>query len=124
MQEELDTANQFDNDLPDGKRTFRTLDVEKKVLQSATIYIWHLSYAGSDGEQKTGDQVLLPSMMGPLLRVLGFKETAKDKFLWDRELAAGLTFVGVVSHEKDKKGVVRQQMKDFEKSTETADVPY
>ena len=122
MQEEIDTTGQYpDSDIPDGTYTFRVKGIRKIVKGTNTMYAWDVEYEGVNGTQ-----ILLPSMMGDLLRVLGCKETTKNKFLWDKELLTGQAFTATVTHERDKKdpAKIRQQMRDFKKSTEKDDVPY
>jgi hypothetical protein len=112
MQEEIDTNGNFDNkQIPDGPSTFRILDVKKKYGKNdSPFYIWHLSSNGAEY-----DQVLMPNMMGGLLKALGYKETEKGKFVWDSDEVKGKTFVATVSHQPDKKdlNIIRQQMNDF-----------
>lgn len=119
--ESTDTNSDFDNEpLPDGKHTFKVLSVRKHMKGDTKMYFWSLSY--KDGE---GVQLLLPNMMGDLLRVLGATETKKNEFDWETELMEGKVFDAVVSHAVDKKGVMRQNMTEFSKSaTAEDDVPF
>ena len=122
MQEEISTEGQYrDTDIPDGTYSFRIKTIRKIVKGTNTFYAWDVEYEGVNGTQ-----ILLPSMMGDLLRVLGCKEASKNKFMWDKEMLTGQAFTATVTHEQDKKdpSKVRQQMRNFKKSTEEADVPY
>lgn len=122
MEETIDTSSQFpDRDIPDGTYTFRIEGIDRKEKGTTVMYIFKLFYEGIHTEQ-----LLLPSMMGPLLRILGCKETEKGKFKWDKDLLTGQSFVATVVHERDKKDAtkIRQQMRDFKKSDMDADVPY
>ena len=126
MQEQIDTRGQNDTSLPDGEREFRVEEVRKLIKGETTLYIWRLSFDGT-GERESGEQVLLPSFMGDLLRVLGCEETGPKKFNWDRDLMPGKSFIATVSHDPDKKKpeVIRQNMTGFKKSTKTNDeVPF
>lgn len=112
MRETTDTANQYTNrDIPDGRYSFKVVSVTKKVgKKNVPFYIWKLDYGIASGEQ-----VLLPSMMGNLLRVLGCTEISPNKFDWDTDAVEGKTFEATVSHEPDKKdpSKIRQQMNEF-----------
>src|SRR6266576_3007146 len=111
MEESIDTRGQFDTSLPDGEREFRIEKITRKEKGQTVFYVWQLSFDG-EGDRETGEQVLLPSMMGDLLRVLGCKETARGKFDWDRDLLPGMSFIATISREPDKKKpeIIRQQM--------------
>lgn len=119
--EATDTNSDFDNEpLPDGRRTWKVLSVRKHMKGETKMYFWSLAH--KDGE---GTQLLLPSMMGDLLRVLGATETKKNEFDWETELMEGKVFDATVSHAMDKKGVMRQNMTEFAKSTVSDDdVPF
>ena len=120
MQETIDTASRYNNssDIPDGTYTFEVVTVRKKYKGEIPFYIWTLEY---DKDQE-GDQVLLPSMMGDLLRVLGCKEISPKKYEWDPDNMEGKEFIATVSHEPDKKdpSKMRQQMTNFR----AADLPF
>lgn len=123
MRETLDTNARFaDTSIPDGEHEFEVKSVTKKYgKKDVAFYVWTLLYKGGKGEQ-----VLLPSMMGDLLRVLGCTETTKGHFEWDPELMEGKFFKATVSHEPDKKdpNITRQQMTGFQKVNQTDDVPF
>lgn len=125
MQETIDTRGQFDTSIPNGEREFRVEEVRRLEKGATILYVWRLSF-GENGETAEGEQVLLPSMMGDLLRVLGCDEIAPKKFNWDRELMVGKYFIGTVSHDPDKKKpeVIRQNMTGFKKSGKEDDVPF
>src|SRR5947207_7069356 len=117
MNETIDTRGQYDTSLPDGEREFRVEKIRRLEKGPTVMYVWELSFDG-DTENEFGEQVLLPSMMGDLLRVLGCTEVSSKKFEWDRDLLVGKYFIATVFHEPDKKKpeVIRQQMNGFKKS--------
>lgn len=118
--ESTDTNSTFaDRDISDGEHAFTIVDVTKKYKNETLLYIWKLDYEG-----KTGSQVLLPSMMGDLLRVLNCKETSPNKFDWDTDDVVGREFVAMVTHTPDKKGVIRQQMKHFKEVARKEEIPF
>lgn len=119
--EYTDTNSNFDNEpLPDGRQTFKVVSVRKHIKGENKMFFWTLAY--KDGE---GTQLLLPNMMGELLRVLGCTETKKNEFDWDTDIVQGQCFDATVSHGVDKKGVMRQNMSEFAKSTKTDDdIPF
>lgn len=112
MRETTDTNNNFpDKNIPDGTYTFKVLSATKKFSKKDNpFYVWKLERDGIACEQ-----VLMPNMMGGLLRAIGCTETAPGKFDWDNEAVDGKTFVATVSHEPDKKdlNIMRQKMGDF-----------
>jgi hypothetical protein len=121
MRETTDTNDSYpDRDIPDGTYTFKVESVVKRyggANKDKPFYSWKLEYEGVKGEQ-----VLMPNKMGDLLRVLKCTETEKGKFDWDTDMVVGKEFDATVTHETDKKGVLRQQMGDFKPSS--ADVPF
>lgn len=126
MEETIDTRGKYDTDLPDGEREFRIEKIESKVLPKATLYIWQLSFDGSDGEREVGEQSFLPNFMSDLLRLLGCEEVSPKKFKWDREALAGKYFIATVKHEPDQKDPtkIRQNMTGFKKSDKTDEIPF
>lgn len=108
-----DTTNKYANqEIPDGTRTFKVLGVEKKYSgKGGEFFIWKLEYDNG----KIGEQVLLPNMMGELLRVLKCEETETNKFDWDTNEQADKSFTASVSHKPDAKDAtkIRQHMGDF-----------
>lgn len=122
MIETIDTRGQFDTSLPDGEREFRVEEIRRLDKGGNLLYIWRVSFEG-EGEREEGEQLLLPSMMGDLLRVLGCEEVSPKKFNWDRELLPGKYFMATVSQESDRKDPkkMRQQMTGFKKSTKAND---
>jgi hypothetical protein len=126
MSRELtDTNSKFSGkDIPDGSHQFKVVSVSKKyggANKDRAFFVWVLGYEG-----QTGEQVLMPNMMGDLLRILGCKETEPNKFDWDTEDVIYSQFVAVVSHEPDKKDPtkMRQQMKDFKKIGEQEEIQF
>jgi hypothetical protein len=127
MNETIDTRGQFDTSLPDGEREFRVEKITRREKGMTVMYIWQVSFDGTEGERETGDQLLLPSMMSDLLRVLGCKEILPKQFEWDRDLIVGKYFIARVSREPDKKdpSKIRQQMTSFQKSSKVDDdIPF
>lgn len=126
MNETIDTRGQFDTSLPDGEREFRVEEIRRLEKGTTVMYVWRVSF-DVNGEREEGEQVLLPSMMGDLLRVLGCKEVSPKKFDWDRDLLIGTCFIATISREPDRKKpeVIRQQMTGFKKSDKNSDdVPF
>jgi len=123
--ETIDTRGQYDTSLPDGEREFRVEEIRRLEKGQTVIYIWKVSFEG-DGERESGEQVLLPSLMGDLLRVLGCKELSHGKYEWDRDILPGKYFIATISREPDKKkpDVIRQQMTGFKKSDKTDETPF
>ncbi len=119
--EQTDTNDSYpDKDIPDGTYEFKVLNVTKKMggaNKDKPFYVWKLEYEGVKGEQ-----VLMPNMMGGLLKALGCMETAPGKFDWDTELVANQVFSAKVTHAPDKKdpSKMRQQMSDFRAVKEEA----
>lgn len=107
-QEILDTSSKYpDKEIPDGTYTFQIKSVSKKSIGDKTGYEWVLEYDGNRA------QVLFwPSQMGPLLRVLGVKESEKDKFMFDTMEVEGKVFKGT-AFKMEKNGKTYQNLKDF-----------
>lgn len=126
MNETIDTRGKYDTSLPNGEREFRVEKIERKEKGTTVMYIWQVSFDG-EGEREVGEQVLLPSFMGDLLRVLGCTEKSPKKFEWDRETLPGKYFIATVSQEPDRKdpNKMRQQMSGFKKSDKNSDdIPF
>lgn len=108
-----DTTNKYANqEIPDGARIYKVLGVEKKFGKNGgEFFIWKLAYDGGVGEQ-----VLLPNMMGALLRAIGCTETEPNKFDWDTNDQDGKAFSATVSHKPDIKDPtkIRQHMSEFD----------
>lgn len=114
MREITDTTNKYaDQEIPDGARIFRVVSIEKRYGKStgAEFFVWRLAYEGGEGEQ-----ILMPNMMGPLLRVLGCKETEPNKFDWDTTEQTDKAFSATVSRKPDRKDPtkMRQIMSEFD----------
>lgn len=109
IDEEIDTNSNFSNkEIPDGTHGFRVLGVKKHEA----MYIWSLSYEnGAEGEI-----VFFANNMGPLLKVLGCKETAPGKYKLESSVVDGVPFKATVYGEPDKKdkNIIRKRMKDFD----------
>lgn len=107
-----DTKSKYQNqDLPDGRTAFRVVSVEKKYgKKGGEFFIWKLQH-----DKGEGDQILLPNMMGGLLRVLKCTETEENKFDWDTFEQTNKTFLATVSHKPDKDNptTIRQHMGEF-----------
>ena len=91
-------TNFANRDIQDGQFTFTIKSINQKEKGDVTYYVLKLAYSGGVGEQ-----ILLPSMIGPLLRLLGAKEELPGVFSWDTQDFDGQSFVATVSHEPDKK---------------------
>lgn len=121
MRETTDTNDSYpDTDIPDGTYDFKVLGCEKKYggkNKDKPFYVWKVEFEGVKGEQ-----ILLPNLMGDLLRVLNCTEVSKGKFDWDTDAVSGKEFTATVSHVQDKKdpAKIRQQMTDFK----SPDVPF
>ena len=108
MIEEIDTNSNFaDKEISEGEHTFRVSGCRKK----GAMYVWSFTYEGKEGEM-----VFFANNMGPLLKVLGCKETSKGVYAFDTSLTDGVQFKAVVYSEPDKKDpkVMRKRMKDFD----------
>jgi len=115
MRETTDTNDSYpDRDIPDGTYIFKVESVVKRyggANKDKPFYSWKFEYEGVKGEQ-----ILMPSRMGELLRILGCTETEKGKFEFDTDIVIGKEFKATVSHAPDKKGTMRQNMTDFKVS--------
>jgi hypothetical protein len=106
------TVNNFaDYNIKDGQHTFKVLEV--RSMQDGRFYIWKLEYGGDHG--LVGEQLLMPNMMGDLLRVLACTEIEPNKFDWETGEQVDKTFSATVSHKPDKKDPtkMRQHMSGF-----------
>lgn len=118
--EDTDTNSQFGDDIPDGTYDFEIEKVIAKDIKGKKGYEWYLSYNGTSGKVLTW-----PNQIGGLLSVLGCKETEPGKFSWDTDLMEGKTFKATIVHETAKKtGKVYCNIKDFQPSGKTEDVPF
>lgn len=109
MQEIIDTNSDYSGkDIPEGKNTFRVL----KFKKNGKMYIFTLSYDGG----KEGDQVFFAGTVGPLLKVLGCKESAKGVYILDTDTVLGASFSATVYLEPSKKDATKiyRNMKDFD----------
>lgn len=117
-----DTNSKYANkELPDGRNCFKVESIEKKYGQKGGEYfVWKLSHTSGEGEQ-----ILLPNMMGALLKALGCQEIEPGKYDWDTFEQYGKFFMATVSHKPDQKDPtkVRQHMSDFAKY-EDAQIPF
>lgn len=115
MRETTDTTSRFaDKSIPDGEHVFTVKNVKKKyggANKDKPFYVWLVSFKGKEGEQ-----VLMPNMMGPLLKAIGCTEIKPGHYDWDTDAVEGKTFKATVSREPDKKdpSKMRQQMANFE----------
>lgn len=114
MSHELtDTENRFANqELPEGRRKFIVAGpvLKKYGKKGGEFFIWKLQYEGGIGEQ-----VLLPNMMGDLLRILHCDEPEPNKFDWDTNEQEGKAFVATVKLVPDKNDpkIIRQHMGSY-----------
>ena len=101
----LDTSSNYpEKDIADGIHTFEVGMVTKKDIKGKPGYEWELEFDGKEA------QILMwPNQMGPILRVLGIKESEPNKFMFDTMEVEGKSFKATAY--KDKKGY--QQLKEF-----------
>lgn len=114
-----ETTNKFaDQNIPEGKHRFIVVGpVEKKYgKKGVEFFVWKLQYEGGIGQQ-----VLLPNMMGGLLRALNCPEIEPNKFDWDTNEQEGKAFFATVKHVPDKMDpkIIRQHMGDFANDDDT-----
>jgi len=106
------TKSRFSNqELPDGRTAFRVLSVDKAYgKNNSEFFIWKLQH-----ERGEGEQLLMPNMMGGLLRVLKCTESEPNIFDWDTFDQVNKVFLATVSHKPDKNdsSVIRQHMSEF-----------
>lgn len=118
MRETTDTNRQFsegfNRNIPDGEHLLTIKGVESKMKGTVKFYIWKFDM---------GDQILLPSMMGGLLKALGCTETLPGEYDWETEAQEGKQVLATVSHGLDKKNVMRQHMGKF-KPVDEAGTPF
>ncbi len=111
MSHEITNTKGFGGELPDGRNAFRVLSVDKKYgKNNSEFFVWKLQH-----EKGEGEQLLMPNMMGGLLRVLKCIEAEPEVFNWDTFDQVNKTFLATVSHKPDAKNpnVIRQHMGDF-----------
>jgi|WetSurMetagenome_2_1015567.scaffolds.fasta_scaffold83267_2 hypothetical protein len=124
--ESTDTSNNYpDKDIPDGEYLFTVQRVIKKyggANKDKAFYIWTVGY--NDSAQ--GEQILMPNLMGDLLRALGCKESTPNKFDWDTDDVVYSKFTATVSHEPDRKdpNKIRQTMKGFKAVGKEEDIQF
>lgn len=109
MIEEIDTNSNFaSKEIPDGKHSFRVVDIRK----AKSLYVWELTFDGGS----EGEQTFFANTMGPLLKCLGCEETDKGKYRFNSDELKGKNFSAVVYREPDKedKSKIYQRMKDFD----------
>lgn len=111
--ETLDTNQKQKGNIEDGTWNFEAVSMTKKyggANKDVPYFLLKVRYVEGDGEQ-----ILLPNMMGPLLRLLGAKEVKPNKFDFDTDDFQGFRFSATVSHEPDKKDPtkIRQHMGSF-----------
>ncbi len=108
-----DTKSKFVNqNLPEGRRRFVIMGQPEKKYgkKGGEFFVWKLQYDGGVGEQ-----ILLPNMMGDLLRTLGCDEPEPDKFDWDTAEQEGKAFIATIKLVPDSKDpkIVRQHMSEY-----------
>lgn len=109
MIDEINTNSNFsEKEIPDGEHIFRVMGTRKQ----GSMYIWSFTYDSG----KEGEIVFFANNMGPLLKVLGCKETSKGIYTLDTEVTDGVSFKATVYSEPDKKdkSILRKRMKDFD----------
>lgn len=86
--------------------------VKRKEVKEFIIYEW--VFESDDMTFKLG---MFASQMAELLRALGATEVSPNKFDWDDEAVIGEHLSFNVVHVADKKGVIREQLSDIKKIT-------
>lgn len=122
MREITDTTNKYGgNPIPEGTRNFVVAGEPQKKYGKGEFWVWPLQWA--DG---VGEIVLLPNMMGGLLRVLGFKEIEPNKFDWDTTECEGKQFQATVKIAPDKKdpSKIRTHMSEFKEAEKQVEIPF
>lgn len=122
LEQDVDTTNTFDKTpIPDGEHEFKIAFIER-IEKVKGLYEWTLE--AEDGE--TYLQGLFANEMGDLLRILGCKETSKNKFTFDTMMLEKMYFKATVSHvpDKNKPEIMRQKMTRFMKSDKQADISF
>ena len=117
MKENVNT-NQFEM-LEQGKYTFCVENVERIDKGTYVFYKFTLSYV-KDGQRKVWTTILFRSNMGDILRFTGMQETSHGQFELDYDLIKGKLFSGMVIHEADKKGIVREKIIDVNPVDQTS----
>jgi hypothetical protein len=106
--------------LPEGRRAFVVASAPEKKYgknSGAEYFQWKFQYEGG-----LGDQILLPNMMGGLLKALGCTETGPGVYDWDTSEVEGKAVIATVTISPDKKDPtkMRQRMSDFAKPDDSA----
>lgn len=119
MSEIIDTTPKYaEKEIPDGTYTFEVGVVTKKDISGKPAYEWNLEYDG-----KSVQVLFFPSQMGPLLRVLGCKESEPNKFVFDALLVDGKKFKAT-AFKTEKNGKTYQNLKDFTSVETKEDLPF
>lgn len=118
MREITDTRDRFASDpLPEGTNRFVVAAEPKKKMNANgnEYWIWRFQW-----DKGIGDQIMLPNMMGGLLKTLGFKEIEPKKFDWDTLECEGKAVLATVRYEQDKKDPTKTRchMGDFQADSE------
>ena len=90
--------------------------VVRKEIKEFIIYEWHFEALVNDKPFyfKIG---LFSSQCADILRALGAEEISKGKFKWDNESVVGNTLSFNLTHQADKKGVLRETLSDIKMLT-------
>ncbi len=86
--------------------------IVKKEIKEFIIYEWHFEALVNEKPFyfKIG---LFSSQCADILRALGAEEVSKGKFNWKDEDQIGKTLSFNLTHQADKKGVIREQLSDI-----------
>ncbi len=122
--------NQFPQ-IPEGRRRYLVIAPVRKIAgkNDSEFFIWTLQYQNELGETCMGEQMLMPSMMGALLRVLDCLETEPEVFDWDTDEMEGRAFIATATHAPDKKdaSIIRVHMSDYatgDLNEDTPEIPF
>lgn len=123
VRESVDTSRKSGKEIEDGTWNFTGIAMTKKYggkNKDVPFYVLAVKYEKGDAEQ-----ILLPNMMGPLLRLMGAKETAPNQFDFDTDDFFGFKYQATVTSAADKKdpSKIRKHMGDF-KEAEKDEVPF
>lgn len=91
-------------------------NVKRKDIKGFVIYEWAFEALVSD-KPFYFQLGMFSSQMTELLRALGAKETTSNRFEWDMEEVIGITISFNLTHQEDKKGIMRETLSDIKMLT-------
>lgn len=111
--------------IPEGRRRYIVVAPVRKLFGKGgnEFFVWTLQYQTDNGENALGEQAILPTMLAPLLRVLGCEEIEPEVFDWDTDNVEGCSFTATTSRNPDKKDptVIRIHMSEYAKEENDED---